>query len=197
MSSLLNGRVRTHATRLSSACVEALVLAVRSARSRTVVILPGGMMEEYGPYLPSFTDGYINDTGELPNPHPLTEVERKEEGLSIHAGAFETSSILFLRPDLVGPIGQATPLPGASFKDIVEQAKRPDWPGYFGSPRLATAARALTRSAKSSSRRITPWRSSTAPTSVRRSAPGRGPSTTSSAPPSPMRPSLNAGSRPG
>lgn len=99
------------------------------------------MMEEYGPYLPSFTDGYINDTGELPNPHPLTEVERKEEGLSIHAGAFETSSILFLRPDLVGPIGQATPLPGASFKDIVEQAKRPDWPGYFGSPRLATAAR--------------------------------------------------------
>jgi len=27
-------------------------------REKTVVILPGGILEEHGPYLPSFTDGY-------------------------------------------------------------------------------------------------------------------------------------------
>jgi creatinine amidohydrolase/Fe(II)-dependent formamide hydrolase-like protein len=30
-------------------------------RSRTVVLLPGGILEEHGPYLPSFTDGYLNE----------------------------------------------------------------------------------------------------------------------------------------
>src|SRR5215213_2748417 len=30
-------------------------------RSRTVVILTGGIMEEHGPYLPSFSDGYVNE----------------------------------------------------------------------------------------------------------------------------------------
>jgi hypothetical protein len=36
---------------------------------------------------------------------------------------------LFLRPDLVGPIRQAKPETGASFRDLAELAKRPDWPG--------------------------------------------------------------------
>jgi len=30
-------------------------------RGRTVVLLPGGILEEHGPYLPSFTDGYQNE----------------------------------------------------------------------------------------------------------------------------------------
>jgi creatinine amidohydrolase/Fe(II)-dependent formamide hydrolase-like protein len=30
-------------------------------RARTVVIMPGGIMEEHGPYLPSYTDGYTNE----------------------------------------------------------------------------------------------------------------------------------------
>jgi len=30
-------------------------------RSRTVVLLPGGMLEEHGPYLPAFTDGILSD----------------------------------------------------------------------------------------------------------------------------------------
>jgi hypothetical protein len=81
------------------------------------------------------------DTGELPDAHPLTEADRKEDGFSIHAGTFETSGILFLRPDLFGPISQAKPQTGASPADLVQLAKPPDWPGYFGSPRLATAAR--------------------------------------------------------
>jgi creatinine amidohydrolase/Fe(II)-dependent formamide hydrolase-like protein len=76
-----------------------------------------------------------------PDPHPLTEAEQKEDGFTVHAGAIETSATLFLRPDLVGDISQAKPVTGANWRDLVELAKRPDWPGYFGSPRLATAAR--------------------------------------------------------
>lgn len=30
-------------------------------RSRTVVLLTGGMLEEHGPYLPAFTDGILSD----------------------------------------------------------------------------------------------------------------------------------------
>jgi len=30
-------------------------------RRRTVVLLPGGILEQHGPYLPSFTDGYQNE----------------------------------------------------------------------------------------------------------------------------------------
>ena len=29
-------------------------------RSKTVVLIPGGILEEHGPYLPSFTDGYVD-----------------------------------------------------------------------------------------------------------------------------------------
>jgi creatinine amidohydrolase/Fe(II)-dependent formamide hydrolase-like protein len=32
----------------------------RIDRTRTVVIVPGGILEQHGPYLPSFTDGYLN-----------------------------------------------------------------------------------------------------------------------------------------
>lgn len=41
-------------TELSVRDVEAL------NRDNTVVIIPGGLFEEHGPYLPSFTDGYFN-----------------------------------------------------------------------------------------------------------------------------------------
>lgn len=30
-------------------------------RQKTVVILPGGVLEQHGPYMPSFTDGYLNE----------------------------------------------------------------------------------------------------------------------------------------
>ena len=30
-------------------------------REKTVVLLPGGILEEHGPYLPSYTDGYLNE----------------------------------------------------------------------------------------------------------------------------------------
>lgn len=30
-------------------------------REKTAVLLPGGILEEHGPYLPSFSDGYTNE----------------------------------------------------------------------------------------------------------------------------------------
>ena len=30
-------------------------------REKTVILLPGGILEEHGPYLPSYTDGYMNE----------------------------------------------------------------------------------------------------------------------------------------
>src|SRR6266545_4080612 len=30
-------------------------------RAKTAVIIPGGILEEHGPYLPSYTDGYVNE----------------------------------------------------------------------------------------------------------------------------------------
>lgn len=29
-------------------------------RTKTVVLLPGGMLEEHGPYLPAYTDGILS-----------------------------------------------------------------------------------------------------------------------------------------
>jgi creatinine amidohydrolase/Fe(II)-dependent formamide hydrolase-like protein len=30
-------------------------------RTKTVILIPGGILEEHGPYLPSYTDGYWNE----------------------------------------------------------------------------------------------------------------------------------------
>ena len=232
-----------HLTQMNSEQIEAL------DRSRTVVLLPGGILEQHGPYLPSFSDGYINEwvtqrlaeaivarkgwrvlifptiplgvggANEIGRKHVfpgtyavrsttlravfmdlatelgeqgfrwvfivhvhgapnhnrmldqagdyfrdtyggrmvhlmglmslagaggggLSEVERKEEGFSVHAGAVETSALLFLRPDLVSPsVPEAKPQTGRNWDDLIRLARAPGWPGYFGSPRLATAAR--------------------------------------------------------
>ena len=60
----------------------------------------------------------------------------------MHAGAVETSLLLFLRPDLVSPfVYQAPTQTGQNWDDLVRLARAPAWPGYFGSPRLASAAR--------------------------------------------------------
>jgi creatinine amidohydrolase/Fe(II)-dependent formamide hydrolase-like protein len=220
-------------------------------RAKTAVILIGGILEEHGPYLPSFTDGYwnerlgrdlaeaiaargwtalvfptiplgygganmigakpvfpgsfnvraetlravymdladalgdqgfrwvliVDDHGAPPHNHALDQAgdyfhdvhggrmvhlyglqqvreccgeakrrllsaaEMKEDGFTVHAGATEHSSILFLRPDLVpASIAAAPAVTGASFPDLVRLAEAPGWTGYFGSPRLASAA---------------------------------------------------------
>jgi creatinine amidohydrolase/Fe(II)-dependent formamide hydrolase-like protein len=59
-------------------------------------------------------------------------------GFSVHAGLRETSDVMFVRPDLVAPeVRAATPLRGASLADLIEIARAPAWPGYFGAPHLA------------------------------------------------------------
>ena len=221
-------------------------------RAKTVVLLPGGILEQHGPYLPSFTDGYQNErlTMELANAiverpgwkalifpiiplgvgaaneigskysfsgshtvrsstlravfmdlatelgeagfrwvfivhehgapnhsraldqaadyfqdtygghmvhlfgligmgqigqqalELMNENERKEEGFGLgHANMGETSLLLFLRPDLVNPtFRQAPPLTASNMEGAIKIAKAENWPGYFGSPRLANAA---------------------------------------------------------
>ena len=65
-----------------------------------------------------------------------------EHGLNVHAGAQETSQTLFLQPQLVAEdYVEAKPFPAATTNDLNQIAKSPDWLGYFGSPRLATAAK--------------------------------------------------------
>ena len=67
--------------------------------------------------------------------------EREEEGFTVHAGADEQSEILFLRPEFVPQdYREAESLTGKNFADLVRIAKVNGWPGYFGAPRLASAA---------------------------------------------------------
>jgi creatinine amidohydrolase/Fe(II)-dependent formamide hydrolase-like protein len=74
------------------------------------------------------------------------EEEQREDAGSTHAGASETSLLLYFRPELVSPgYKNATPLPARNQKQRNEIAKATDWPGYWGSPRLATAAAAAAR----------------------------------------------------
>ena len=91
----------------------------------------GGWMVHLCGLLPVFTAG-----GDA-----LDGVALVEDGFSVHAGAGETSTILFLRPDLV-PASQhgAEPRSGADWPALLRIAREPSWPGYFGSPRMATAA---------------------------------------------------------
>ncbi len=219
-------------------------------RTKTVVLLQGGILEEHGPYLPSYTDGYINeyltaqlaaaivarpgwsvvmfppvplgaDTAEslggrrsFPGSYGVREstlravfvdltteigeqefrwvflvdghgapahnraldgaaryfnshyqgrmvhlsgiaevrghctavMERRlsreamaEDAQSPHGGAWETSAILSLQPALVDPAyRRARPLPAPGWNVIGSVARAKDWPGYFGSPRVAS-----------------------------------------------------------
>ena len=71
----------------------------------------------------------------------LSTKEREEEGFTVHAGADEQSEILFLRPEFVPQDYRgAESLTGRNFSDLVRIAKVNGWPGYFGAPRLASAA---------------------------------------------------------
>ena len=93
--------------------------------------------DEYGGEMHNLA-GYLTDS--LSAPELLTEDELAENGFSVHAGVMETSHLLHLRPDLVGPdVGQAEPVTGQRIADLMELGAEADWPGYFGSPRLATA----------------------------------------------------------
>lgn len=98
--------------------------------------------EEFGGRMVNLTGLLPTEEMELPPAPQLTEAEQLENGYDIHAGMSETSRMLFLRPDLVDPgYTRAVPRPGTGFRGLTEVGQTPNWPGYFGSPRLATAAR--------------------------------------------------------
>lgn len=217
-------------------------------KNKTVVLIPGGIMEEHGPYLPSFSDGYWNEKftdtlaktiaaedswsvlvfpliplgnsgandigmkysfpgtytvrfetlrsvfmdiatelseqgfkyvfiihahgapnhnraldqaadyfsdtykGKMINLMGLNEAqmnwfeaaktkeEEKEDGMKMHGGMSETSSMLYIVPHLVNShYKTAVPFSGQDMDTLISIAKRPEWMGYFGSERLATA----------------------------------------------------------
>jgi creatinine amidohydrolase/Fe(II)-dependent formamide hydrolase-like protein len=214
-------------------------------KEKTIVLLPGGIIEKHGPYLPTFSDGYINEslTGEIADfisnetdyqvlvfptlpigssgSHilgrnfesygtfavrdntlrdifldigsalgeqgfkkvfvihnhggpghnlaidqaaayfgdrfggrmincwnllfyaPQTEKDQaqlEEEGYISHSGMEETSIILYLNPDFVQREYQyAEPMPVQDTRHMIAMARQEEWPGYFGSPRLANA----------------------------------------------------------
>ena len=219
-------------------------------RARTVVVIPAGILEEHGPYLPAFTDGYVNEylarrvaesilakpgwtalmfpaiplgegganqigkrqvfpptfhvhfstlravymdiaaelgeagfqwvfiisrhgaarhqqaldqasdfftesyngkmvhvTGLVPSSQTLqnvglTNAEREQNGLDVHAGMSETSEILFLHPELAASgYRDAQPLSGSNWRQLVDRGASAGWPGYFGAPALAEAWR--------------------------------------------------------
>ncbi len=63
-----------------------------------------------------------------------------ENGFCLHACAAETATIRYLRPELVpAAVAQAAPVTARDMADTLRIASQTDWPGYFGSPRLATA----------------------------------------------------------
>ena len=72
----------------------------------------------------------------------LSEPEKRENGsFDVHAGLDETSRLLFLRPDLVNPsYPTLAPFAANNPVELFQVAKAPNWLGYIGSPRLASAA---------------------------------------------------------
>ena len=72
----------------------------------------------------------------------LSGQEQLANGLDVHGGMNETSTMLFLRPDLVRPgYRHAEPEAGETWRDLVTKGEKEEWPGYFGAPSLATASR--------------------------------------------------------
>jgi len=68
-----------------------------------------------------------------------TPEERQKDGLAEHASMTETSVILALSPASVAQGFQsAPPKSGHSMEDLQKISGAADWPGYFGSPGLAS-----------------------------------------------------------
>ncbi len=88
------------------------------------------------------TPEQLSKLNQAPRNLNLSELENKENGsLDVHAGLDETSRLIFLRPDLVNP-GYRTlpPFAANNLAELFHVAKAPNWLGYIGSPRLATAS---------------------------------------------------------
>lgn len=82
--------------------------------------------------------GLVSTAGAAP--HDLfPAVQQKAEGFSVHADADEHSRMLFLKPELVAAgVRTAPAVVGHEPADLVSLAQKADWPGYFGTPSMAT-----------------------------------------------------------
>lgn len=70
----------------------------------------------------------------------MSDQAKQDDGVSLHGGADEHSLMLHLRPDLVAPGYRSAPsVTGANYDESFAAARRPDWPGYIGAPRHASA----------------------------------------------------------
>lgn len=70
---------------------------------------------------------------------PKDVAARLADGLPIHAGMDETSLLAFLAPGEVRPGFRTAPdQSDSSMVGLIRLARGPQWPGYFGAPRLAT-----------------------------------------------------------
>ena len=100
-------------------------------------------IEQAGEY---FTDVYggtmVNFRSAIhPDPpakdQPLSDEEATADGFAVHAGLIETSKMLFVRPDLVDPeYKKLETLTPNEMKDHHTIARKENWPGYFGAPKL-------------------------------------------------------------
>jgi creatinine amidohydrolase/Fe(II)-dependent formamide hydrolase-like protein len=71
----------------------------------------------------------------------MSPAEKKEDGVSLHAGADEHSMMLYLQPTLVArDVRSAVSVSGSSYDEAFAVTRQSAWPGYIGAPRLATAA---------------------------------------------------------
>ena len=71
----------------------------------------------------------------------MTAEQKRDDGLSLHGGADEHSMMLYLAPQLVSPAFRNAPnVSGANYQESFAVARKPEWPGYIGAPRHASAA---------------------------------------------------------
>jgi creatinine amidohydrolase/Fe(II)-dependent formamide hydrolase-like protein len=80
--------------------------------------------------------------------HGVAKEAIEENGFEVHAGLAETSQVMALRPDLVSrTVSDAPSFGPADPAALGSVVARPDWPGYVGAPRYATAdlGRSLTQ----------------------------------------------------
>ena len=68
----------------------------------------------------------------------LNEIEKKENGIDIHAGMRETSEMIYVRPELVDSnYVNAIPFTAQNPDDFLKITSSNNWQGYYGSPRLS------------------------------------------------------------
>ena len=88
---------------------------------------------------------------------PKSAADRRTDGLPIHAGMDETSLLRVLTPTLVRDgVAKAPDQADSTMDGLIRLASRPTWPGYFGAPRLSSAAYGATiwRALRDSTTRI-------------------------------------------